>query len=320
MKAIIFDEAGLWTDNLKLSDLEINEPTENEVQVKVLARPINPSDEMFIQGVYRQKPELPQIAGLEGAGIIERVGKNLDNSLIGQHIAFRTKGTWADKINISSNSFRVVPKEIPFEIACQLSLNLLTAYALLELSNLKAKQWVLLTAASSSVGKLVIQLAKERKINVMALVRKDEYKAALVTLGADVVLNSETENIEQRVTNLTQSGANAILDSVGGALGSTMIKVVAPFGKVIIYGGLSPDETSFAYRTVIYKNLKIEGFGIDHWLKNKSKDELNLIWQELITAVTNNTLKLHYDKLFDLKNYKDAILFYKNTGGKVILT
>jgi NADPH:quinone reductase-like Zn-dependent oxidoreductase len=76
MKEIIFNEPGSWTDNLKLSDIEIEEPTENEVQVKILARPINPSDEMFIQGAYRQKPEFPQTAGLEGAGIIERVGKN----------------------------------------------------------------------------------------------------------------------------------------------------------------------------------------------------------------------------------------------------
>jgi len=118
MNSIIFNEAGLWTDNLKLSNTEINEPLENEVQVKILARPINPSDEMFIKGVYRQTPQFPQIAGLEGAGVIEKTGKNLDNSLIGQHIAFRAKGTWAEKINIHTDSFRIVPKKIPFEIAC----------------------------------------------------------------------------------------------------------------------------------------------------------------------------------------------------------
>lgn len=285
MNSIIFNEPGLWTDNLKLSDTKINEPKESEVQVKVLARPINPSDEMFIKGVYRQKPELPQIAGLEGAGIIEKVGKNLSNSLVGQHIAFRAKGTWADKINISSDSFRIVPKEIPFEIACQLTLNSFTAFALLELSNLVADEWLLLTAANSSVSKQIIQLAKAKNIKVIALVRKDEYKNELFNLGADNVLNSDIENIEDRVMDITKDGANAILDSVGGILGSIMIKVAAPIGKIIIYGRLSPDETSFAYGTVIYKNLKIEGFGIDHWLSNKSKDELNLIWQELTIAI-----------------------------------
>ena len=98
-----------------------------------------------------------------------------------------------------------------------------------------------------------------------------------------------------------------------------MFKVAAPFSKLIIYGRLSSEETSFPYGTVIYKNLKIEGFGIDHWLNSKSKDKLNLIWQELTTAIRNNTLKLQSDKLFDLKDFKDAIIFYKGTGGKVIL-
>src|SRR4051812_24460567 len=95
VNAIIFNETGSWTENLKLSDTDISEPKENEVQVKIRARPVNPSDEMFIKGVYRQKPELPQIAGLEGAGVIEKVGKDMDAELVGQHIAFRAKGTWA---------------------------------------------------------------------------------------------------------------------------------------------------------------------------------------------------------------------------------
>jgi len=87
----------------------------------------------------------------------------------------------------------------------------------------------------------------------------------------------------------------------------------------IIYGRLSPDETSFMYGTITYKNLKTEGFGKDHWVNSKSKNELNLIWQELTTAITDSTLRLQWDKVFDLKDFKDAIMFYKNTGGKVIL-
>ena len=319
MKAIIFNETGVWTENLKLSYIEINEPLENEVQVKILARPINPSDEMFIKGVYRHKPQLPQIAGLEGAGVVEKIGNNLDNSLIGQHIAFRAKGTWAEKINIPTESFRIVPKEIPFEIACQLSLNSFTAFALLEVSNLAADQWLLLTAANSSVCKQIIQLAKSKKFKVIALVRKDEYKSDLLNLGADIVINSETENIEEQVIGITKGGAHAILDAVGGALGSIMFKVAAPLSKIIIYGRLSPEETSFTYGTIIYKNLKIEGFGVDHWLNSKSKDELKSIWKELTTAVTKNTLKLEWNKLFDLKAFKEAIMFYKSTGEKVIL-
>lgn len=116
MKAIIFKENGSWTDALELTDTYLEEPAADEVQIKIVARPINTSDEMFIKGIYRQKPVLPQIAGLEGAGIIEKTGKNIDSALIGQHVAFRAKGSWAEKINLTQNAFRIVPKEIPFEL------------------------------------------------------------------------------------------------------------------------------------------------------------------------------------------------------------
>jgi NADPH:quinone reductase len=320
MKTIIFSEAGNWTENLQLANTEIGEPGEDEVQVSIRARPINPSDEMFIKGVYRQKPAFPQIAGLEGAGIIEKIGTNVDSSFLHQHAAFRAKGTWAEKINLSLSDFRIVPKEIPFEIACQLSLNSLTAVALLEKANLASGQWLLLTAANSSVCKQIIQLAKRKGIKTVAIVRKDEHKQELYNLGADIVLNSQTEDIEKQVYSHTENGVNAILDAVGGSLGTTMFAVAAPFGKIIIYGRLSNDNTSFSYGTVIYKNLKIEGFGIDHWLKSKSNGELDLIWHELTTTVANNTLQINFDKSFELIDFKKAIEFYQSTGSKVILT
>lgn len=195
----------------------------------------------------------------------------------------------------------------------------MTAYALLELANLTSHQWLLLTAANSSICKQIVQLAKAKEINVIALVRKEEYKNELLNLGADFVLNSEATDLEKQIFGITQNGADAILDAVDGFVGTTMFKVTAPFSKIIIYGRLSPDNASFSYGTVIYKNLKIEGFGIDSWLNSKNKNDLSLIWEELTTTVTNNTLQLNYDKAFELKYFKEAILFYKNTGNKIIL-
>lgn len=319
MQSVVFNESGPWTEKLQWTAAEINDPSDNEVQVSILARPVNPADEMFINGIYRYKPEFPQTAGLEGAGIIDRIGKNVDAALLGQQVAFRAKGTWADKINLGLQDFRVVPKEIPIEIACQLSLNTLTAYALLESAAVSSGQWLLLTAANSSVCKQIIQLAKARNIHLLALVRSDKYNTELLQLGADAVLNTEQQDLEKQIQDITGKGPNAIIDAVGGALGTSMFNAAAPFGKIIIYGRLSNDPATFHYGTVIYKNLKIEGFGIDNWMKSKSADELNRIWEGLTTAVLKGSLQLGYDKAFELKDFKEAILFYKNTGGKVIL-
>lgn len=319
MQAIIFKESGSWTDTLELTEEILEEPTDDEVQVKILARPINPSDEMFIKGVYRQKPVLPQIAGLEGAGIIEKCGQSVDKDLIGKHIAFRAKGTWAEKINLKLSQLRLIPDTLPFEIACQLSLNTLTAFALLEQANLSANQWLLLTAASSSVARQIIQLATQRDINVIAVVRKDEHKILLSQLGAKSVLNSEIQNIEEEIKAITDNGVNAIMDAVGGHLGTILFNVAAPLGKIVIYGRLTNDNVSFSYGTVIYKNMKLEGFGIDNWIKSKSEEELEVIWKELIALISKGTLHIHYDKVFELADFKEAITYYKNTGKRTLL-
>ncbi|MFT4202547.1 MAG: zinc-dependent alcohol dehydrogenase family protein [Chitinophagaceae bacterium] len=320
MEAVIFKEAGAWTEKLQLDRIEIENPLENEVQINILARPINPSDEMFIQGNYRQKPDFPQIAGLEAAGIVAKVGKNIDGKLIGQHVAFRAKGTWTEKINLPEKSFRFVPKEVPFEVACQLSLNVFTAYALIERSELTHGQWLLLTAANSSLSKQIIQLAKAKGINVIAVIRNAYYKDELFQLGADQVLNSADPDLERQILDIAPIGVNAILDAVGGVLGSIISRVAAPFGKIIVYGRLDSHDTPFSYGTIIYKNLNIAGFGIDSWMVSKNERDLDVIWEQLMSSVVNNNLHLGYEKKFSLIDFKEAILFYKETGLKTILS
>lgn len=319
MKAIVFKETGTWTDKLELTEVQLTAPAADEVQISIKARPINPSDEMFISGVYRQKPVLPQIAGLEGAGVIVQCGEAVNPLLLGKHVAFRARNTWAEQVNLKPSQFRIVPDSLPFETACQLSLNTLTAFALVESAGLSANQWLLVTAANSSVSKQVIQLAKERSLRVIAVIRNDAHREALLALGADAVLNSENQNIEEEVKTITGDGVNAILDAVGGKLGTLLFRIAAPYSKIIIYGRLSADDVSFSYADVIYKNMTIAGFGIDRWLNSKNAETLNAYWNELISMVEAGKLQVNHDEVFALADFKEAISFYKRTGKRVIL-
>ena len=320
MIAVLFRENGAWNEKLVLEEIELPEPTDDKVQIKIISRPLNPSDEMFINGNYRMKPVLPQIAGLEGAGIIEKCGNAIDQNLNGKHVIFRTKGTWAEKINLDVTQFGIIPVEIPFEVACQLSLNTLTAYALLESAGLSENQWLVITAAGSSVVKQIIQLARIRKIKTIAIVRNDEHKNSLLRLGVGVVLNSTTQNIEEEIKEVTAgTGVIAVLDAVGGDLGTKMFNIISPLGKIIVYGRLSKDNVSFSNGTLIYKNLKLEGFGIDHWLNNKSKKQIAAYWEEILELISSKKLHVNYDKTFKLYDFNDAINYYELTGKRTLL-
>ncbi len=319
MNAIIFEQIGNWLHVLKQSRLALSEPAADEVQVRVHARPINPADEMFIQGIYRYKPELPQIAGLEGSGTIEAYGKDIDPSLLGKQISFRAKGTWADRINLKKYQFRIVPKEIPFEVSCQLSLNTLTAYALFEQSKVVPEDWLVITAAYSSVGQQLIQIARSNGVHVIAVVRKEDQRIHLKRLGADITINSERENVEQSIRAAVPNGVNAFVDAVGGKVGSILYKLLAPKATIIIYGRLSNDEVSFHNADLIYKNATVKGFGIDAWMSNKKESELETIWETMLQWIGEEQLKVHFDRKYELNEVLNAIKDYKETSARIIL-
>lgn len=319
MPKIIFRQTGNPEDVLEIVDQSIDKPSDNEIQVKIMARPVNPSDEMFIKGVYRLKPAFPQAAGLEGAGIIELTGANLAPSLIGKHVSFRAAGTWADKINLPVNKIRIIPDTIPFETACQLSLNTLTAYALLQETNLTAGKWLLLNAANSSVGKQVIQIAAAKGIQVIAVVRKDGQKEPLQQLGAHHMVNAEKQDLVRETLSIIPTGVNAILDAVGGAQGSLLYKVLAPFAHIIIYGRLSSNPSSYSNSDIIYKNATIKGFGIDAWLQQKSKQELDAAWDFILTNIIEGKLMVPYDKQYPLADFKKALTEHQTNSTRIIL-
>ncbi len=153
----------------------------------------------------------------------------------------------------------------------------------------------------------------------MTLVRKEEHRNELFTLGADVVLNGKAADLEKQILSIIPNRANAALDAAGGSLGTLMFIIAAAFSRIIIYGRLSNDATSFSYGTLIYKDLKVEGFGIDNWLNTKNDNELSGIWKELTMAILNHTLQVSHDAVFELKDFAAAIKHYIETGNKVIL-
>lgn len=319
MYKIIFRQTGNPAEVLETVEESLPIPSENEVQVKIMARPVNPSDEMFIRGVYRLQPVFPQVAGLEGAGIIEQTGSGVDPLLVGKHVTFRARGTWAGKINIFIDACRIIPDTIPFETACQLSLNTITAHALLQEANLSKDKWLLLNAANSSVGKQVIQLAVFKGIRVIAVVRKNEQKAALLQLGAHHVINADNQDLAAEVLYCAPTGVHAILDAVGGEQASALYKVLAPFALMIIYGRLSNNPVSYTNGDIIYKNAVIKGFGIDAWLQQQSKKQLDEAWNEILCNISAGNLRVAFDKQYPLTDFKKAITEYQANTTRVIL-
>ncbi len=320
MKQVIFKETGIPEDVLVLEDAEIPKPKPNEVLIKVTARNINPSDVMFIRGMYGITPKLPSSAGFEAVGIVDKSDEK-ETVAKGSKVIFTAIGTWKEYVCVPAQTVIPVPDQMPDEVACQAFINPMTAFGMLESSGLKEGDWVLITAGASAYGKLVIQMAKSKGIKVACTVRRDEQKGSLEKLGADLVINTEKEKLQKVIMEKTGDGVSVVFDAVGGILGAKALASLKNNGKLMAFGALSLDNMPVNSGLMIFKNLKIEGFWLTTWIESLNHEERQKAFQTVLGYLMKQDIKVDVAGTYPLEEFKEALEAYQKPGrdGKIIL-
>ncbi len=319
MKAVIFEETGLPTSVLQLKDLPIPEPKDHEVLIRITARNINPSDLMFIQGMYGITPNLPSSAGFEACGVVTKADSE-KKVPEGTRVMFTGIGTWKEFIAVPAIQVIPVPDQMPDEVACQAFVNPVTAYGMIEKSGLKAGQWLLITAGASAFGKFAIQLAKAKGIKVAATVRHDAQREILQDLGADLVINTEQEKLQKVVAENCENGIQVIFDAVGGLLGARALACLGAGGKMMAFGSLSLENIPVNSGLLIFKGLSIEGFWLSTWMESLSDSERKSAFQTVFKFLLQEKTSTDVEK-FQLEEFQKAIQAYETPGrnGKILL-
>lgn len=320
MQAILFDQTGDAAEVLACRNVATPARNDNDALVKVTMRPIHPADMAFIRGVYRMRPTFPQVAGLEGAGVVVEapVGSRF---AAGTRVAFRWPGSWAEFANVPPDRLIEVPDGIPDEVACQIALNPLTAIGLLDEAAPQSGDWLLLTAAASTVSNLVAVMAKARSINVIGLVRGDASDGKRRS-QANHVFSVADPNLIAAINALTgERRVGALLDSVGGPIIPKLFGTLAAGGRIIAYGVQDREPAAVTNAMLIYSNLTWRGFGIDRWLSQQSDDAKRRMVAELWTLVRSQTLTLPVASTHSLANVRSALAADAEPGrnGKVLL-
>lgn len=320
MKQVIFEQTGLPEEVLQYVDAAMPEPKEQEVRIKVLARNINPSDIMFIQGMYGIQPKLPCSAGFEAVGIIDACDRSSLYPL-GTRVIFTAIGTWKEYVCVPVHSLIPVPENMSNEVACQAFINPLTAYAMLEESGLQAGDKLLITAGASAWGKLVIQMAKQKGIWVAATVRQEAQKQLLYPLGADLVINTEEEKISARMKESAPQGVPCIFDAVGGKLAAQILPSLAYGGTMHVFGLLSLENIPLNSGLLIFKNLNVKGFWLTSWMEKSSPEKRKQAIHTVFQHLSNSSLQVDIAGTFPLEEFQAAIKAYNSPGrnGKVLL-
>ncbi len=321
MKSVQFKAAGEPAEVLEVVEIPIPDAGAGEIRIKVLARNINPSDIMFVRGLYGIMPQYPSSAGFEAVGTVDANGEGVDME-VGTRVIFSAVGTWQEFVVVPAKTVIPAPVHMPDEVACQAFVNPFTAYAMVQESGLQAGQYLLITAGGSAFGKMVLSVCKKKGIHTICTVRRDDQKGALKALGATEVVNTETEKLAKRVHEISQGkGADCCFDAVGGKLGAQALNSLAYKGTMYVFGLLSLENIPLNSGIMIFKSLVVKGFWLSDWMANLTKERRMEAVKEVLTMLTTAEMPADVEARYTLDEVKKAVVHADAPGrtGKIIL-
>lgn len=297
-----------------------------DVEVRMRLAPVNPSDVIPIYGRYAHRITLPLVPGYEGIGVVERIGKGVSRAVIGKRVLpLRGEGTWQSLVHSPAALAVPVPDSLSDETAAQMYINPATAYILLtEKLKVPSGGMLVINAANSVMGRLLIQLASRMNIRVVGLVRRKAVINELIQLGAEKVVEAGEGEEERRLTSaLRGEKAEAAVDMIGGEAGTALARSVKPGKTLVALGLLSGKPLDWPYIT---ETLGVRGkmFHLRHWNASVSNERFQQVFQTLFHMVESGQLVVpHARHTYPLVQIRQALQDYESGrfsgSGKIML-
>lgn len=315
-------------DVLKLEDLPTPEPGEGEVRLKVEAIGLNRAEVMFREGQYLEQPNFPSLLGYEAAGVVDAVGPGVSGIQVGDRVStipafsLRQYGVYGESAVVPAHAVAAYPENLSVQEGASIWMQYLTAYgALIEFGQLKQQDYVLVSAASSSVGYAAIQIVKAAGAVAIATTRTSAKKQVLLDGGADYVIVTDEEDLPSRVTEITSGhGADLIFDPVAGPFLETLAQAAARGATIFEYGALSLAPTPFPLMTALEKGLIIRGYVLFQITSDPEK--LDRGKRYVYDGLQSGKLKPVIDRTFTLDEIVEAHRYMESNqqNGKIVVT
>ena len=322
MKAILVDK----DKNLVWSDVADPVIKDDEVLVKIYAAALNRADLLQREGKYPSPAGCPEWMGLEIAGVIVEVGKKVANWKIGDKVcALLGGGGYAEYVAVKYDILMPIPKGLSFVEAASLPEAYATSYLNLFIEgHLEAGQTAFIPAGASGLASVAIPMAKAFGARVITSVLSDEIKEKIAPLGADVVINSTTEEVAE-ILALEEKNGTPVAVSMDCLCGETLGKslpYMARGGYWVVISTLAGIETNIQLRPLLTKGLHLVG----SMLRNRTPEFKAHLLSELVKnvwpKVESGEMKPSIYKVLPITEAEEAhaILQRGENVGKVVLT
>ncbi|MFD7536313.1 zinc-dependent alcohol dehydrogenase family protein [Streptomyces sp. NPDC058961] len=308
----------------------MSEPGPGEVRIRMTARPINPSDLLLIRGRYGRParfgplfPGAPPTApvGFEGAGVVDKAAPGIQMEP-GSRVAVSADGTWQEYVNVPVTDIIEIPDSLPDDLACQMTVNPLTANLLLDDLGLTAGDVLLQTAAASAVGKMITALARQRGIRCAGLVRRHHRSSSPPDDDVrEIVADPPQRAREQMERFAGDCGVAAALDAVGGVTGRLALNCVRDGGRMTVYGMLSGSPIPVSPDALVFRGITLAGFWLPQRLKAMSPAAVDDLIRTVTGQLTRRELAAPVAGRHELDDIKAAVQHSEadTSRGKVLL-
>jgi len=320
-KAIRYARTG-GPEVMELAEVEVGEPGPGEARVRNHAIGLNFIDVYFRNGLY--PAPLPGGLGQEGAGVVEAVGEGVTHVRPGDRVAYaaRPNGAYSELRVMPADILVKLPDEIDFETGAAMMLQGLTVqYLFRRTYPLQAGDTILFHAAAGGVGLIACQWARALGVNLIGTVGSNEKAELARQHGAAHVINYNTEDVVQRVLEIT-NGAKVpvVYDSVGKDTFLRSLDCLQPLGLMVSFGNSSGAVPPFALSELVSRgSLYITRPTLQTYAAKR--EDLEAMAADLFQMVTSGKIKIEIHQRFPLADAAQAhiALESRRTTGKTIL-
>ena len=322
MKAIVCEKYGPPSD-LVLKELPSLTPGEKEVVVSVKACSLNFPDTLIIQGKYQYKPSLPFTPGSDIAGVVKAVGSGVKHLKVGDEVfGFVANGGFAEEVLAPAKN--IFPKPLKMDNATGASF--LMAYgtsnhALKNRARLKANETLVVLGASGGVGLAAVELGKQMGAKVIACASTDEKIAICKSYGADEGINYTTEDLKQRIKELTDGkGADVIYDPVGDRFSEPALRAIGWEGRFLVVGFAAGEIPKIPLNLALLKGCQIVGVFWGSWAMQFPNENMQNT-MELMQWHSEGKLNPHIHGQYPLAEAHKAmeLMMERKVLGKIVI-
>jgi NADPH2:quinone reductase len=290
VRVVVCKELGSL-DNVVMEERDPPTAGAGQVVVDVRAAGLNYVDGLLCQGRYQMKPPVPFFPGGEIAGVVTQVGPGTDGIEPGENVMALTGfGAFAEKVALSASSIVPMPSVLSFAQAAAFIQSYSTAwFTLARRTSVAEREWVLVLGAGGGIGLAAVDVAVALQARVVAAASSEDKVAAALSMGAHASVAYEHEDLKTRVRELTDGGADVVVDPVGGRHSEPALRATRTFGRFCVIGFASGSIASLPLNQVLLNNRTVIGVDWGAWATH-NPDANRAMLSDLVTMTEEGRL------------------------------